>query len=182
MRGALLFAVAGALVGAVVVGSPSQAPSISVVGGDDRDRAALDAALALFESNGLVLPDLEIRFSDDTEDCAGHFGLFEKRPTPWRISICSPASFVLPHELAHAWEAAHLDDELRAAYLRERRLMSWDGPELEWRERGEEDAAFVIQQNLTTRHAPTNSTTWRERIAAYEMLTGRASPLRSDNA
>jgi hypothetical protein len=154
-----------------------RSPVVAVVGADYSDRAALRQALELFADNGLHLPDLDIRFFDAKDHCGGHFGLFESRTTPWRILICSSAAFVLPHELAHAWEAANVDDRIRELYLEMRGLEAWSAPDLEWGERGVEDAAFVIQQNLTAGPVLANVDIWRDRVAAYELLTSNASPL-----
>jgi hypothetical protein len=154
-----------------------RSPVVAVVGADHADRAALRQALELFAENGLHLPDLEIRFFDTKDHCGGHFGLFESRTTPWRILICSSAAFVLPHELAHAWEAETVEDRIRELYLEARGLEAWSSPYLEWGQRGVEDAAFVIQQNLTAGPVLVNAEVWRDRIAAYELLTGKVSPL-----
>ena len=160
--------------------SVSSTPAVVAVDLDDEQQARLVEALALFRHNGLDLPDLEVRFFDDKEGCNGHLGLFQRSVSPWRISICSDLGFVLAHELAHAWEAANLDDEDRRRYLELRALTSWNDRDVTWRDRGSEDAAFAIQQNLTaTRRRPTTEE-WQSRVERYELLTGRPSPLRTD--
>ena len=45
-------------------------------------------------------------------------GLFESALQPWRITICSEASFLYEHELAHAWEHANLTDAKRMAFMK----------------------------------------------------------------
>ena len=67
----------------------------------------------------------------------------------------------------------------RARYLEARGLTNWSDRSRPWGERGTEDAAFIVQQNLRD-VAPrtTVSPTWTERIAAFELLTGSVSPLR----
>lgn len=166
----------------VGVVSVSSTPAVVAVGLDDEQQARLEEALALFHRNGLDLPDLEVRFFEDREGCRGHFGLFQSRFSPWRISICSDLPFVLPHELAHAWEAANLDDQDRRHYLEVRGLTAWNDKEVPWGDRGSEDAAFVIQQNLTATRRPPSSGEWLSRIERYELLTGRRSPLRGEPA
>ena len=42
--------------------------------------------------------------------------------------------------------------------------------------RGTEDAAFIIQQNLRAIDLDASSEMWTERIEAYEVLTGMTSP------
>jgi hypothetical protein len=152
-------------------------PSVSVSGADSEDRTRLDEALAAFRENGLDLPDLEVRFYDDQSKCHGHQGLFQQSFSPWRLLICSDLQFVPTHELAHAWEAATLTDDDRARYVEARGLTTWDDPDVVWDERGIEEVAFILQQNLTATNPRMTSTTWIERAAAFELVTGRPSPL-----
>lgn len=178
MRQVLLVTVIAAL-----AGSPGwTGPAVTVSGADAADRAALQEALDLFGAHGLRLPDLEVRFYEETTPCGGLAGRFQTQHTPWRILICSSKPFVLPHELAHAWDAETLDQDDRARYLVARGLAAWNDPAVAWRERGVEDAAFVVQQNLTVAHVPANSPEWQERIRAYSVLTGQSSPLCSTAA
>jgi hypothetical protein len=152
-------------------------PQVSVSGADSEDRTRLDEALAAFRENDLDLPNLDVRFFDDEAECHGHQGLFQQSFTPWRLLICSDLQFVPTHELAHAWEAATLTDDDRDRYVEARGLTTWDNPDVAWDERGVEDVAFILQQNLTTTNPPLTSATWIERAAAYELITGRPSPL-----
>jgi hypothetical protein len=161
--------------------SISLTPSIEMVGAGGERQARLHEALARFRDNGLELPALEVRFDDDKAACAGHEGLFEQAFTPWRVSICSDLAFVPTHELAHAWEAANLDDDDRARYVEARGLTTWDDPAASWQDRGIEDVAFIIQQNLMAGHPNIDSPTWIDRTAAYLLLTGRVSPLRGQD-
>lgn len=149
-----------------------------VVVGTGRQEVEVREAMHLFEGAGLRLPPLEVHFSDDLDDCQGHYGLFQRHRTPFRIIVCSELSFVLPHELAHAWEAANLTDAQRADYMTARDLTTWNDPSTEWVQRAVEDLAFVIQQNLTASRPAPATPIWRERLAAYELATGRPSPLR----
>lgn len=155
-------------------------PRITVSGGSKADIGKVAEALHRFSAEGLRLPDLHLRFFDDKSHCDGHFGLFQPGFSPWRIVICSSESFVIPHELAHAWEAANLTDRHRRGYLAERGLSTWNDPEVDRTQRGIEDVAFVIQQNLTATEVPITSPIWRERIVAYTLLTGQVSPLCSE--
>jgi hypothetical protein len=155
----------------------SLTPSVAVRGADSAQRAALDEALGRFHSAGLELPDVEVVFSDSDADCGGHEGLFERRFDPWRISVCSDLAFVITHELAHAWESANLNDGDRARYLEARELTTWSDQDAPWDERGAEDAAFIIQQNLMLIAKQPASTVRTERIHAYELLVSLASPL-----
>lgn len=155
-------------------------PTITSPGASPAERVRVDEALGRFRDAGLRLPDLEVVFHDDDAPCKGHDGLFQSRFTPWRILVCTDADFVLTHEMAHAWEAANLDDEDRERYLAHRRLDAWSDPEEEWRDRGVEDAAFILQQNLMMRPARIDTERWSGRLAAYEQLTGSTSPITAD--
>ena len=156
-------------------------PSIEItVGASPARQILLDETIAAYRSSGLELPSLEVRFFDDAADCKGHHGLFIERTDPKQVLVCSELAFVLPHEFAHAWVSVNLNDDERGRYVRFRGLLTWDDPSADWDDRGTEDAAFIIQQNLMATNPSLASTTWTERIAAYEFLTGRVSPLISD--
>jgi hypothetical protein len=179
--GAVLVAVAAQLAS---VSAPSPVsertdPTLTVIAADDAERAALAEAVDRFRSNHLDLPDLEVRFSDDPARCHGHEGWFQPNVAPARVLVCGELEFVITHELAHAWVAANLDAADRDHYMAARQLTSWNDHTAPWTERGTEDAAFMIQQNLMMGSPRRWSATWLERADAYELLTGRRSPLRS---
>lgn len=137
----------------------------------------LNQAVTRFDSIGLQLPELEVRFVSTEESCRGHDGLFDPTVSPWRITFCSDLDYVYEHELAHAWERANLTDDKRQAFLDERSLAVWSDRNVPWRERGVEAAAFIIQQGLLERPLPAAlSSERRSRLVAFELLTGRASP------
>lgn len=159
--------------------SVSLTPDVTVIGASAEQQVAVDDAVARFRSAGLELPDVEVRFLADEAECAGHLGLFQRGFTPWRVLVCSDLAFVPTHELAHAWEAANLDDDDRARYVEARGMATWDDPDADWNERGVEDAAFIVQQNLMAEHPIPDSPVWKERTAAFELLTGSSSPLRA---
>jgi hypothetical protein len=160
----------------------SLTPDVNVIGASREQRVAVDDAVARFRSAGLELPDVEVRFHADEAECDGHLGLFQRGFTPWRVLVCSDRAFVITHELAHAWEAANLDDEERARYVEARGMPTWNDHDADWNERGVEDAAFIVQQNLMASHLNPDSPAWKERAAAYELLTGWSSPLRDPGA
>ena len=169
----------GYVVSAVLVAAtpPRGVPDITVIGGSPTQREQLGIAVSAFLSVGLQLPDIEVGFSDERADCNGGMGLFETAVTPWRITICSEAEFVYLHELAHAWELAHLDDSERYAFMEHRGHSNWADPTAEWGDRGVEDAAFVVQQGLMDRPLPEVLTQEQaSRLQAFELLTGVASP------
>lgn len=155
---------------------PRVTPRMALSPDDRAHRARLDEAVERFDRAGLLLPDLQVVFSESDDACHGHPGLFDRGSTPWRVSVCSELEFVLTHELAHAWADANLDEARRTAYTEYRGLPAWRDLDLPWRERGTEDAAFVMQQVLMAKHVPLDSPVWVERIDAFEQLTGRPRP------
>jgi hypothetical protein len=159
--------------------SPVGAPTFQVTPSTTDYEAIVRDAADKFATAGLDLPSLRVVFSTDDRACNGHLGLFESSQQPWRVTICSELAFVPVHELAHAWITSNVDEPTRQGYLQLRDKTSWSSPRLDWNERGVEDAAFVIQQNLTTDHAGDLDDEWNSRAIAFEFLTGTTSPLRS---
>ena len=118
-----------------------------------------------------------VTFSNDSADCDGHLGIFHRGTQPRRVIVCSDLKFVLTHELAHTWIDANVTAEIRTEFTAWLDLESWNDPDTEWDRRGEELAAYMIQQNLMGLGGAEGSDRWQERVDAYEMLTGEASPL-----
>lgn len=181
-----------AAVVALILLSITPLPAIVAVSSDDPTRARLtvehataaqtadiDVAVQRFADAHLSLPDLNIRFSDDPVDCYGYLGTFDSATTPWTIAICSDLAFVPTHEFAHAWLEARVDGDTRTRYLRARHKERWDDKRDDWSERGVEDAAFIIQQNLMITPPTPLTPEWKSRADAYELLTGHTSPLRA---
>lgn len=152
-------------------------PIVVVHGASAEEAERVDVALARFRKNGLKLPDIDIVFVPDDDACNGNLGLFQALNKPWTLTVCSDFEFVVTHELAHAWVEAHLDEQAQTIYTTARGLESWNDRGSEWADKGIEDAAFIIQQNLMQTISPRMSRTWRERMTAYELLTGQGSPL-----
>lgn len=139
--------------------------------------ADLTRAISRFDAARLTLPDLNIRFSNDAADCNGHLGIFDHATAPATITICSDLAFVPTHELAHAWIETNVDHATRDRYLQARHLQIWNAKSADWTDRGVEDAAFIVQQNLMMSPRTPLSPEWQRRVDAYETLTGRASPI-----
>lgn len=139
----------------------------------------LGEALQAFEAAGLDLPNLEIRFFTDDETCGAEHGLFYTSDDAWHIHICpTEVDSVYEHELAHAWELAHVTDAQRRAFMRMRGYTSWSDGDLPWGERGVEGAASVIERGVAG--LPLPPVLGREevsRMRAYELLTGRPAPV-----
>lgn len=147
-------------------------PRVQVVGGSSDQRTRLALALDRFREAGLTLPDLTVVFTDDAGDCYGHIGWFQR--SQWTISICDDLDFVYEHELAHAWEAANLDDETREAFMEQGEYQEWSSRDVPWNQRAMEGVAVVIQQGLGG--YPFRSAPAAEQLEAFELLTGRADP------
>jgi hypothetical protein len=152
-------------------------PTVTVRHGSPSQHRRLDLALRRFRDAGLALPDLEIVFASNPEGCRGHYGLFDSKPEPWRISICSDLDPVYEHELAHAWAEANLTDDERNGFMNLRGYGVWSDHSMPWNERGTEGAAFIIQQGLSERPLPPAlSDEHHSRLAAFEFLTGVPDP------
>ena len=139
------------------------------------DSADLRRAMTRFGAAGLTLPDLRIRFSDDADDCHRHAAIFDHGPTPWTITVCSDLSFVLDPRARSRLIETNVDLAARDNYLEARDLHHWNDQGVEWSDRGVEDAAFIIQQNLMISPAAPLSHEWQRRVLAYQLLTGRHS-------
>lgn len=155
---------------------------VTVRGASPSQLARLEEAIRAYSDAGLELPSLEIQFFEDEASCGGPDGRFRPSGETWRIEICSTSvGAVYEHELAHAWELAHLTQHQRRLFMRMRGHSNWSDRDRPWRERGKEDAALVIQQGLSG--LPLPPVLGREavsRLRAYELLTGTASPLLID--
>lgn len=152
-------------------------PTVVVHDASVEEQAWVDTALVRFAEASLPLPDLDVVFADDATECGGHDGLFVAGRTPWQVLVCSDLAFIVTHEFAHAWEAANLDDDDRTRYVERRGLSTWNSDDAEWLERGVEDMAFMLQQNLMAGAVSATSDRWVERTDAYAMATGHPSPV-----
>jgi hypothetical protein len=158
-------------------------PRIEVRGASPTEEARMMLAISRFDGAGLTLPDLLIRFAhEEDERCHGHAGLFEYSSEPWRISICDGnAGWVYEHELAHAWERANLDDEVRQRFMELRGFSVWTGSHVSWNHRGAEGVALIVQQGLSGLPLPPAlSDDQRSRLEAYRLVTGQPDPRLDD--
>lgn len=159
----------------------SHDPTVTIEGASVAQRQRMSVALARFAAAGLLLPDLEIVFSDEKATCGERLGVFRDTEDPWQIIICSELDFVFEHELAHAWERANLNEETRRAFMDLRGHSVWSDASVEWNERAIEGVAFVIQWGVSG--PPLASTIGPEassRLEAYELLTRRPAPVLVD--
>ena len=152
-------------------------PVVTIRNATPAQTRRLATALDRFRVTGLALPDLQVVFSADPAACRGHFGLFDPKPEPWRISICSDLDAVYEHELAHAWAAATLEAERRDDFMELRGYEVWSDNDVAWNKRGVEGAALIIQQGLGGLPLPPAlSDETLSRLAAFQLLTGLPDP------
>ncbi len=149
--------------------------SVVIVGADDAERHRIRAAAARFNDAGLSLPPLIILVHETREGCAGHLGMYHHSEPLSLIELCDLD--VVDHEMAHAWEAHHVDGDVRNRFIGHIGGAAWNAAESNWASRGVEQAAQAIAWNLrgpvltveeANRHA--------ELLTRYELLTGGHSP------
>lgn len=115
-------------------------------------------ALSRFAEVGLELPAVEISFHDDDVHCNGHHGIFRSNGNDLRIDVCvldrgnfyseMERTRTLVHELAHAWDHAHLDNDGHDELLDVVEADVWHSPDVAWGERGAERFAETIVWGL----------------------------------
>lgn len=136
-------------------------------------------ALMRFARAGLALPPVTIRTNGSKHACGGNAGVSRVVEGTRVIETCTNARWTLLHELAHAWAADNLTSAERAAFVEVQGLSGWTGPDIDWGDRGTEQAAdLVAWALLDSIHIPGN--VWRGSVvkmqATYEMLTGQPLP------
>jgi hypothetical protein len=115
---------------------------------------------ALFGDAGLQLPRLVVRGSANRADCSDHEGVHRRHGEESEIVLCSsPTSTwerrVVAHELAHAWVAAEVTSDRRAAFREVRGWQVWRDYELaDWRDNGTEQAAEIIAWGVFDKATP----------------------------
>ncbi len=151
------------------------APVVSINGGSEEHRRTVLDAVARFTATGLTLPDLDIRLHQGKLGCQGKQGLFHRGGAVGVIDLCYPGEFLALHELGHAWEHFHLDDDDRLVFMQMTGAPTWRSTDVVWRNRGEERAANVIANGLLSLPLATveSHTVW---FAQFEALTGITSP------
>lgn len=149
---------------------PVPAPGeLTVFGGTDDQRAAVDRAVDHFDRAGLELPGIVIRIHTTDAGCDGYDGAF--RAAEWRVDVCNPHWMIVLHELAHVWERATLTDETRHDFMELRHLSSWNDSSTPWKERGVEDLAEVAVWGLQRLASERNTDPDLEKEAAFRLIT-----------
>lgn len=92
------------------------------------------------------------------------------------INICVTRRHTILHELGHAWEAQAVTDETQEAFMQYRGLTSWNDPDVDWDERGIEQAAVTLAMVLKWQSGSIDNPEFVKRLCSYEVLTGRLLP------
>lgn len=144
-----------------------------VVGGTSEQVEMARWAVGRFESAGLTLPPIQIRFHADLEGCGGHLGYYRRGA----VDVCGVSANLMArrnllHEMSHAWAETNVTGDRRVRFLELRGLETWNGYYVPWRERGFEHAAEILAWHLGDRIlTPTVPDNEREQLeAAVEAL------------
>lgn len=150
-----------------------RAVSVMVRGGTVEQHARLQWSMERFEIAGLELPQLEVTIHDSSAGCSGNDGLYWPEETLNRIDICTDSTFIVLHELGHAWEHNFATDSARQHLMDELELEAWTGDAVEYRKRGTEAAANLIAWGLVdSQLTESQARTLVEKLNRFESLTG----------
>jgi len=133
-------------------------------------------AVGRFTEIGFPLPPLEVTFHSDRADCHGFNGTHQLEGEVAVINICVSRRHTILHELGHAWEARAVTDETREEFMQYRGLTSWNGPDVDWDERGIEQAAVTLAMVLKWQSGSIDNAEFVKRLCSYEVLTGKPLP------
>jgi hypothetical protein len=153
-----------------------------ITGGTPAQQAMARWAVGRFETAGLSLPALEIRFHGSRDGCDGRLGLY----SDGTANLCGEhvnlmTRRTLLHEMAHGWAGSAVSADLRARFLRLRQLETWNDHDAAWEQRGNEHAAEIVgwalcDQGTGTRSPSIPHNDPEEIAEAYELLTDRPIP------
>jgi hypothetical protein len=152
---------------------PLDAPG--VYGADPAAEARIEWAMTRFADAGLALPVLRVYVHPTMDGCQGNAGLYSHDGTHGRVDLCTPSTWALLHELAHAWEHHSMTDTTRHAFLERTGLGTWADPGAAWVERGTEAAAQTVAWGLLDIPL-TNPDRFTEELHLFELLTGTPTP------
>ncbi len=140
-----------------------------------------------FAAASLSFPDVDISFHRDSAPCRGNLGTYYPGDQP-RVAVCrthdDPAlerrfrEWALLHELGHAWIQTNLDSAARERFVELRGAESWADRDLEWFDRGVEQAAEIMAWGLLDREpgfVGIRDKACRQLDRAYRFLTGRTA-------
>lgn len=124
--------------------SIDDSPRFMFLGATEAQAAKMQRAINRFGDLGLELPSLDIQFAEGCRERFGAWGRIRFDMAPWHIEVCTTAAF--SHELAHAWDRWNLTDADRRMYMDLRGLEAWQGSDIPWEERGQEDLAILVSR------------------------------------
>ncbi|MFV1960680.1 MAG: hypothetical protein ACC658_02505 [Acidimicrobiia bacterium] len=125
----------------------ADSPRIVFYGATQAQAERMLWAIDRFSDSGLELPSLEIYFAQGCQERFAAWGRIQwDSAIPWRIEVCTTAVYL--HELAHAWGRWNLTDTDRQMFLDLRGLDAWQGSDVPWVERGQEDLASLVSRVL----------------------------------
>jgi hypothetical protein len=174
----------GALVAALVLGLAGwrAASGVAIDGGSPAQRAMTLEAADRFREAGLGEPTVLIRFHEERDPCDGRTG----RSYEGIVDLCGIHTNELSrrtvlHEMAHAWIDAHVSAGLEERFLRLRQLEVWNDHDVEWEQRGSEQAAEIVEWALAGQPTGTELPSIPDRdpsqlAEGYELLTGQPLP------
>ena len=155
-----------------------------VSSGYDGDDERAEWVFEQFDSVGLTLTDIEVRFSSDAADCSGNRGLHTREDGTSVVAVCGSPQVgrrrTLLHETSHAWVAQHVDEQVRAEFMELRGVTVWNDHDVEWHDRGTEHAAEIVVWGIGDQpcwHLPAPAIGDRSQEAlaeAFQLLTGMA--------
>lgn len=121
---------------------------VTIEGADAEQAAVIDEAFGRFAAAGLELPVVTVVVDGSGSACDGNNGLFLGERRPVTIAICHVSTYVVLHELAHAWDHSALDDAARLAFMHATGTETWNDHTVAWSERGVERVANTIAMVL----------------------------------
>lgn len=160
-------------------------PAVTMRGGTPEEEELLGWAISRYETAGLVLPSIVIRFHADQTVCGDLDGFIGWDGETFVIETCRAAGRALQHnllhEMAHAWDlGGGLTDEARERFLGLRGLTAWHELSDDWPRRGAEQMAEILAWGLDaapsripTRVADVGPQDDSSLTTAFETLTGR---------
>ena len=133
-------------------------------------------AIDRFHGSGLELPSLEIYFAQNCQERFGAWGrIHMDSATPWRIEACTTSVYL--HELAHAWDRWNLTDTDRRMFLDLRGLDAWQGSDIPWANRGQEELASLVAVVLAQGVNNYPSEDQLTDLDHFEQITGVPAPV-----
>ncbi len=140
-------------------------------------------AIGLFDEAGLALPPMGFEYhGDDTTACSGRRGAHHRADGGSFIDICTSdvgpvTSFLILHEMAHAWASVDLSEQRRDAFKSLRGWTDWSNhAEIAWYDNGAEQAAEIMVWGLIDRPVgivTINDHSCEDLDAGYRALTGQ---------